>query len=181
MCDAPLSCSQTPCRQRVWYVQTRCRSDCVPGTLGPWQHPEGAMASPGGASHVRPSTPVSSFPLECLCSRAPPCPVPSICSGREPPHRLRCFAACRAWADLPTHPQRHTHRAPHMARALGFHGFGELRRMPPSESRPSPDSRGPPGRRFPNLAGPGAALYAPGQGLRDAPTKSPAAISVAAL
>ena len=29
------------------------------------------------------------------------------------------------------HPQRHSHRAPHMTRSLGFSGFGELRRVPP--------------------------------------------------
>ena len=31
----------------------------------------------------------------------------------------------------PLQPQRHRHRAPHMTRALGFRGFGELRRLPP--------------------------------------------------
>ena len=35
----------------------------------------------------------------------------------------------------PSYPQPHPHRAPHMTRAIGFHGFGELGRMAPSRSR----------------------------------------------
>jgi len=48
------------------------------------------------------------------------------------PAELGCFTSGLLSPSPLPHPQSHPHRAPHITRAIGFHGFGELRRMAPS-------------------------------------------------